>query len=76
MEARGPNGEGESDDWFSDVEPAGALESDPPSAEDDWLVQPEPARRARPELQRRRIVEGLLHGLVLPGSSLCGSANP
>ncbi|HEY2541432.1 MAG TPA: peptidoglycan-binding protein [Gaiellaceae bacterium] len=80
MSAQGPNGEGESDDWFSDVEPAGALESDPPSAEDDWLVQPEPARRTRPELQWRRIaivggsllvllIAGLAAGGVFSGSS-------
>src|ERR1700740_1341498 len=35
------------DDWFADVEQPGALESDPPSAEDDWLLHPEPARRGR-----------------------------
>ncbi|HEY2074389.1 MAG TPA: peptidoglycan-binding domain-containing protein [Gaiellaceae bacterium] len=63
MAARGPNGADESDDWFADVEPTGVLESDPPSAEDDWLVPQEQMRRARPELPWRRIA-------VVGGSAL------
>jgi putative peptidoglycan binding protein len=80
--ARGPLGVGDGDDdWFADVEPQGMLESDPASAEDDWLVQPEPTRR-RPgaELPGRRIavvvgavvvvlVAGLAAGGVFSGSS-------
>lgn len=80
MAARGSHGTGGvDDDWFSDVDAPGALESDPPSAEDDWLVPPLPAR-ARPELPWRRIVvvavaavvvlvAGLAAGGVFTGSS-------
>lgn len=52
--ARSPRGAGDSDDWFADVEPQGVLESDPPSAEDDWLVPLEPTRGSV-ELPWRRI---------------------
>jgi hypothetical protein len=45
---------GERDDWFADAELQGALERDPPSAEDDWLVPVEPTRSA-PELPWGRI---------------------
>ncbi len=80
MAARGPHGAGESDDWFADVEPPGALESDPPSAEDDWLVPMEPTRRPGAELPWRRIaivggaaivvlLAGLAAGGVFSGSS-------
>jgi Putative peptidoglycan binding domain len=56
MAAKGHNGADESDDWFADVDlPPGVLESDPPSAEDDWLIQPAPARRARTELPWKKI---------------------
>src|ERR1700688_3836617 len=58
MAGRRPEGGGENDDWFADVElpgEPGVLESDPPSAEDDWLLQPVPARRPRPELPWKRI---------------------
>jgi hypothetical protein len=79
MAARGPHDEDESDDWFADVEPAGALENDPPSAEDDWLVPLAPARHV-PELPWRRIaivggaalvvlLAGLAAGGVFSGSS-------
>ncbi|MDE3026072.1 MAG: peptidoglycan-binding protein [Acidobacteriota bacterium] len=85
MGTRGPHGEDESDDWFDDVEPARALESDPPSAEDDWLVPLAPAR-PRPELQRRRIavvggavlvvlIAGLAAGGVFSGSTKPRSAS-
>ena len=80
-------GGGDNDDWFADVEPLrepGALESDPPSAEDDWLLQPQATRRPRPELPRRRIavvvgaavvvlVAGLAAGGVFSGSSKPGT---
>jgi Putative peptidoglycan binding domain len=58
MAGRRPEGGGENDDWFADDDrgdEAGVLESDPPSAEDDWLLQPVPARRPRPELPWKRI---------------------
>jgi hypothetical protein len=55
MAAPGPEGEGDRDDWFADVEPQGALERDPPSAEDDWFVPLAPVRRAAPELPWRRL---------------------
>jgi hypothetical protein len=78
--ARGPQGVGDGDDWFSDVELQGMLESDPATAEDDWLVQPEPVRRPAGQLQWRRIaviagaavvvlVAGLAAGGVFSGSS-------
>lgn len=73
-------GGGDSDDWFADVEP-GVLDSDPPSAEDDWLVQPEAIRRPRPELPwlRIAIVAGgalvlLIAGLAAAGVFSGGSA--
>lgn len=80
MAARGPHGEGErDDDWFADVDMPGQLESDPPSAEDDWLVPSAPARE-RPDLPWTRIavvvgaivavlVAGLAAGGVFSGSS-------
>jgi hypothetical protein len=77
--ARSPDGEGDRDDWFSDVDPQGMLESDPPSAEDDWLVQPVAIRRPGSELPWLRIaivavalvvilVAGLAAGGVFSGS--------
>ena len=42
------------DDWFADVDLQGALDRDPPSAEDDWLLPVEPARIAS-ELPWKRI---------------------
>lgn len=80
MAARDSQGAGESDDdWFADVDTSGVLESDPPSAEDDWLIQP-PATRERPELPWTRIavvggaivavlVAGLAAGGVFSGSA-------
>lgn len=62
MAVRGPHDGDESDDWFADVEPEGSLESDPPSAEDDWLVPLAPSR-PRPELPWRRIA--VVGGAVL-----------
>ena len=52
--ARSPQGAGDRDDWFADVEPQDTLERDPPSAEDDWLVPVAPTRAA-PELPWGRI---------------------
>lgn len=83
MAARPPGGGGENDDWFADDDlggDAGVLESDPPSAEDDWLLQPVPTRRPRPELPWKRIaivaggavvvlIAGLAAGGVFNGSS-------
>jgi hypothetical protein len=80
MASGGPHRAGDSDDWFADVEPAGALENDPPSAEDDWLVPLEPEHRAVPDLPWRRIaiiggsalvllLAGLAAGGVFSGSS-------
>lgn len=83
MAGRRPEGGGENDDWFADVElprEPGTLESDPPSAEDDWLLQPVTARRPRPELPWKRIavvaggavvvlIAGLAAGGVFNGSS-------
>jgi Putative peptidoglycan binding domain len=80
MAARGSHGTGESDDdWFADGDASGVLETDPPSAEDDWLVPPPPARE-RPELPWTRIavvggalvavlIAGLAAGGVFSGSS-------
>ena len=83
MAGRRPGDGGDNDDWFDDLEPPrepGMLESDPPSAEDDWLLQPVPARRPRPELPWKRIavvgggavvllIAGLGAGGVFNGSS-------
>jgi hypothetical protein len=84
MATRRRGGGGDNDDWFVDVEPPhepGALDSDPPSAEDDWLLQPAPARRARPELPRLRIaivagaaVAVLIAGLAAAGVFRCSSS--
>ena len=54
MAAPTREGAGDRDDWFADGEQQAALERDPPSAEDDWLVPSAPARVA-PELPWRRI---------------------
>jgi Putative peptidoglycan binding domain len=54
MAAPTREGAGDRDDWFADVEQQAALERDPPSAEDDWLVPSQPARVAA-ELPWRRI---------------------
>lgn len=78
MGVRGPHGENESDDWFDDVEPGRALASDPPSAEDDWLV-PLASAGPGPELPWPRIaivggavlvvlIAGLAAGGVFSGS--------
>src|SRR5438270_10778001 len=68
---------GDSDDWFGDVEPPhepGVLDSDPPSAEDDWLLQPAPVRRPRPELPwlRIAIVAGSAVILLIAGLAAAG----
>ena len=80
MAARGPHGAGDrEDDWFADADAPGMLESDPPSAEDDWLIPRAPVRE-RPELPWTRIavvggavvvvlVAGLAAGGVFSGSS-------
>jgi hypothetical protein len=70
-------GGGDNDDWFVDVEPPrepGVLDSDPPSAEDDWLLQPEPTRRARSELPwlRIAIVAGGAIVLLIAGLGAAG----
>ncbi len=71
--ARSPQGADDRDDWFADVEPQGLLESDPPSAEDDWLVPFEPTR-AGPELPWRRIaiVAGALVAILIAGLAAAG----
>jgi hypothetical protein len=71
--ARSPRGAGDSDDWFADVEPQGVLESDPPSAEDDWLVPLEPTRGSV-ELPWRRIaiVAGALIVILVAGLAAAG----
>jgi len=72
--ARSPHGEGDRDDWFADVEPQSVLESDPPSAEDDWLVQPETIRRPGAELPwlRIAIVVGALVVILVAGLAAAG----
>jgi hypothetical protein len=82
MAARGPHGEDESDDWFADAEPAGTIETDPPSAEDDWFVPVAQSRRPVPELPWMRIavvggaiVVVLLAGLAA-GGVFSGSTKP
>jgi Putative peptidoglycan binding domain len=76
MAAQGQGGTDDhgDDDWFADVEQPGALESDPPSAEDDWLIQPEPVRRARPTPEWGRIaaVGGGLIALLVAGLAAAG----
>lgn len=79
--AKSQHGEGDRDDWFADVEPQeGVLETDPPSAEDDWLIQPDTVRRPGAELPWLRIaivvgalvvilVAGLAAGGVFSGST-------
>jgi hypothetical protein len=68
------------DDWFADADLPGVLETDPPSAEDDWLIQPEPSRRPGPDPAWTRIgivavgivvlvVAGLAAAGVFSGSS-------
>jgi Putative peptidoglycan binding domain len=74
MAARGSHGEGErDDDWFADADLSGPLESDPPSAEDDWLVPP-PAVRERPELPWLRIavVGGAALAVLIAGLAAAG----
>lgn len=75
--ARSPDGEGDRDDWFADVEPQGMLESDPPSAEDDWLIQPETIRRPGSELPwlRIAIVGGALVVILVAGLAVGGVFN-
>lgn len=80
MAPRRRGGGGDNDDWFADVEPPrepGVLDSDPPSAEDDWLLQPEPIRRPRPELPWRRIavVGGGAVVLLIAGLAAAGVFN-
>jgi|SRR6266404_2197789 len=69
------------DDWFADADLPGVLETDPPSAEDDWLIQPAPTRRSRPDPAWTRIgivavgivvlvLAGLAAGGVFSGSSV------
>ena len=74
--ARSPRGAGDSDDWFADVEPHGVLESDPPSAEDDWLVPLEPTRGSV-ELPWRRIaiVAAALIVILVAGLAAAGVFN-
>ncbi len=77
MATRRRGGGGDSDDWFGDVEPLhepGVLDSDPVSAEDDWLIQPAPVRRPRPELPRLRIaiVAGSAVILLIAGLAAAG----
>src|SRR5690348_13911475 len=77
MVTRRRGGGGDNDDWFVDVEPPhepGVLDSDPPSAEDDWLLQPVPARRPRPELPwlRIAIVAGAAVVLLIAGLAAAG----
>jgi hypothetical protein len=77
MATRRRGGGGDSDDWFGDVEPPrepGVLDSDPPSAEDDWLLQPVPVRRPRPELPwlRIAIVAGSAVILLIAGLAAAG----
>ena len=78
MEGHGEHEGG--DDWFADADLPGVLETDPPSAEDDWLIQPEPIRRSRPDPAWTRIgivaiaivvlvLAGLAAGGVFSGSS-------
>jgi hypothetical protein len=55
MATRGYGEPGGGDDWFADADQPGVLEIDPPSAEDDWLIQPEPPRRPRPDPAWTRI---------------------
>lgn len=77
MAARGPQGADENgDDWFADVDAPGALENDPPSAEDDWLVPP-PQTRERPELPWTRIavVGGAIVAVVIAGLAAGGVFN-
>jgi hypothetical protein len=86
MAMRRRGGGGDNDDWFADVEPPrepGVLDSDPPSAEDDWLLQPDPVRRARrePPWLRIAIVGGgavvlLIAGLAAAGVFSGSSAPP
>jgi len=77
MATRRRGGGGDSDDWFGDVElphEPGVLDSDPPSAEDDWLLQPAPVRRPRPELPwlRIAIVAGFAVILLIAGLAAAG----
>ncbi|HLX19912.1 MAG TPA: peptidoglycan-binding domain-containing protein [Gaiellaceae bacterium] len=74
----------ERDDWFEDVEqePA-ALENDPASAEDDWLVPLPPPARQRPKLPDRRVlviagafVVLLIAGLAAGGVFSSSSSKP
>jgi hypothetical protein len=80
MAKRRRGGGGDNDDWFVDVEPPhepGVLDSDPPSAEDDWLLQPEPTRRPRSELPwlRVAIVGGGAIVLLVAGLAAAGFFN-
>jgi Putative peptidoglycan binding domain len=72
--AKSQDGEGDRDDWFADDEPPGVLESDPPSAEDDWLIQPETIRRPGAELPwlRIAIVGGALVVILIAGLAAAG----
>lgn len=74
MATRGPVEPEGDDDWFADAEQPGVLEIDPPSAEDDWLIRPEPVRRSRPDPAWTRIgiVAGGLVVVVIAGLAAAG----
>jgi hypothetical protein len=85
MAAPGTGREGDRDDWFAAVEGASqpALDADPASAEDDWLVAAAPAARMRSFPHRTRIlvvagaaVAVLIAGLAAGGVFSSGGAKP
>jgi hypothetical protein len=77
MAAPGPEREGDRDDWFADVEgtsQTAALDADPASAEDDWLVPAAPAARIRsfPHRTRILVVAGAALALLIAGLAAGG----
>ena len=72
---RGPEEPEGGDDWFADADEPGVLEIDPPSAEDDWLLAPDPVRRSRrpdPTWIRIGIVAGGLVVVIIAGLAAGG----
>lgn len=67
MAAPGPGRDEDRDDWFAGVDSMvqAPLDADPASAEDDWLVSPPRAARARSFPHRKRVIVVAVAAVVL-----------